>query len=330
MNKKVNQTTLIISTVLCLLAVFSSSPVEAAVSQLGSAASTTNTNSLSFTVPAGSDRILLVVASDDDNVSAVASVTFGVTPLVQRATHTDGFAVDSVWTLSLGDSASSVSGNIIVVGTGGTPNNLSFIAGAAFSGVSQTDPISGVQMANATMTPSQDTLNIASTVGSLVFDVWDTFTNNFNPPNTVTPGANQTVIHNAGTVTLAAGFAYYRTSTRPGAANVPMNWTTSNGEALIHIGMSIDAAPTAASVGISGRVLTPKGRGVSNAFVFLTDTNGQNRIARTTTFGYYQFNDLEVGQTVVLSVLNKRYQFSPQTVTLNENITGFNFTALQR
>ncbi|MFA6956253.1 MAG: hypothetical protein WC538_10315, partial [Thermoanaerobaculia bacterium] len=221
------------------------SQAEAAVSAIGAPTFATNTNTLSFTVPAGNDRILLVVASDDD-ATDVSTVSFGASSLTQRAEHNDGAAVDSVFTLSLGSSASSTTQTITVVSTGTTPNNSSFIAAAAFSGVSQAAPISNVQAVDNTTAPSASTLNVVSAAGDLVFDVFDTFTNSITPTNTVTPGAGQTVVHNVGTLTLnSTGFAYYRTSTSPGAASVPTSWTTTNGVALIHIAMNISAAPAA-------------------------------------------------------------------------------------
>ena len=85
-------------------------------------------------------------------------------------------------------------------------------------------------------------------------------------------------------------------------------------------------APTAAGVSISGRVLTPNGRGLTNARVTLTEATGQTRTTRTTSFGYYRFSDIEAGQTVVISVQSKRYRFSSQTLNVNEDLTDLNFT----
>lgn len=64
-----------------------------------------------------------------------------------------------------------------------------------------------------------------------------------------------------------------------------------------------------------------------NATVSLTDANGAARTARTSAFGYFQFEDVEVGQTYIISVISKRYQFTPQTVSVFENIEDLNFTA---
>lgn len=85
-------------------------------------------------------------------------------------------------------------------------------------------------------------------------------------------------------------------------------------------------APTAATVSISGRVLTPAGRGLMNATVILTDADGNTLMARASTFGYYQFANVAVGQTYVFSVRSKRYQFAPQVVNVTEDLNELNFT----
>ena len=87
--------------------------------------------------------------------------------------------------------------------------------------------------------------------------------------------------------------------------------------------------PTAASVSVSGRVLTPKGRGLMNAIVVLTDASGDTRTTRTSAFGYYRFEDVAAGQTCIFSVRSKRYKFAPQALGITEDLNGLNFTALE-
>ena len=45
-------------------------------------------------------------------------------------------------------------------------------------------------------------------------------------------------------------------------------------------------------------------------------------------FGYFRFDEIEVGQTYVFSVRHKFYQFTPQVLTVNEEISKLNFTAI--
>jgi uncharacterized delta-60 repeat protein len=84
-------------------------------------------------------------------------------------------------------------------------------------------------------------------------------------------------------------------------------------------------APTASNSSISGRVFTSNSRGLMNASVSLTDSNGITRTARTNSFGYYRFNEIESGQIVVIAVKSKRYQYQPQVISVDENLTEVNF-----
>jgi trimeric autotransporter adhesin len=87
------------------------------------------------------------------------------------------------------------------------------------------------------------------------------------------------------------------------------------------------AAPTAASANVRGRVVTPLGRGLMNAFVILTNTNtGETRYARTTTLGYFNIQDLPVGNLYIVNVNSKRYRFDSQSFTLTEDLDGLVLT----
>ncbi len=85
-------------------------------------------------------------------------------------------------------------------------------------------------------------------------------------------------------------------------------------------------APVAAGASISGQVLTPDGRALRNAVVSLTDNNGQTQTVRTSTFGYYRIDDIEVGQNVTMTVQSKGYIFDAQVISVNDNLEGINFT----
>lgn len=89
-------------------------------------------------------------------------------------------------------------------------------------------------------------------------------------------------------------------------------------------------APTAASVSVGGRVLTDRGKGLINATVVLTDINGFSRAARTSSLGYYRFDDVAVGETYILSVKSKRYGFAPQVVGVTDELSGLNFVAVEQ
>ncbi|MBK7801829.1 MAG: carboxypeptidase regulatory-like domain-containing protein [Chloracidobacterium sp.] len=78
---------------------------------------------------------------------------------------------------------------------------------------------------------------------------------------------------------------------------------------------------------VAGRVLTSSGLGLRNAVVTITDSQGVIRRAVTSTFGYYRFDDVEVGGTYTVAVQSKRFQFTPQIISLNDAVDALDFTA---
>ena len=87
-------------------------------------------------------------------------------------------------------------------------------------------------------------------------------------------------------------------------------------------------APTAASASIRGRVLTPNGGAIKNAIVVLTGGNLTAPIySQTNNFGYYNFPEIAVGQTYIITVNSKRYTFPnpSRIIDLQENIQDLNF-----
>jgi hypothetical protein len=85
--------------------------------------------------------------------------------------------------------------------------------------------------------------------------------------------------------------------------------------------------PSAATVTVAGRVVTSDGMGIMRARVIMTDSEGNARSAVTNSFGYYRFDDVGVGQTLVFNVYSKQYQFSPRVVSLTDSIADLDFTA---
>jgi len=83
--------------------------------------------------------------------------------------------------------------------------------------------------------------------------------------------------------------------------------------------------PTAAAATIGGRVLTSEGRGLAKARVTLTNSSGETFTTITNGFGYYRFSDVFPGQTVILSVASKRYQFTPRVLNVGEDLYELDF-----
>ena len=84
-----------------------------------------------------------------------------------------------------------------------------------------------------------------------------------------------------------------------------------------------------APVSVSGRVLTSTGRGVYNAIVTLTNSSGEVRSTITNPFGFYRFVAVRVGETYTVRVRSKRYNFMPQVISPNNELTELNFVAKQ-
>lgn len=90
-------------------------------------------------------------------------------------------------------------------------------------------------------------------------------------------------------------------------------------------GLPVTAVPTAASVSVGGRVTTSGGWGISGAKVRISDQNGVSRTAITNPFGYYRFGDVRVGESYLVDVRSKGYQFSSRLVTATDNLTDVDF-----
>ena len=90
-------------------------------------------------------------------------------------------------------------------------------------------------------------------------------------------------------------------------------------------------ATTAAGVSISGRIRTATGAGIQNVALTLTNAStGEIRTSRSTSFGYYRFVDIPVGQVYVLTVTARRYSFDPSSrvLIIHDELNDEDFVAL--
>lgn len=114
------------------------------------------------------------------------------------------------------------------------------------------------------------------------------------------------------------------TPTQSGTFNFTITATNGGNSIVTNYALQI-AGPTAAGVSVSGAVVVD-GRGFPNAIVTLTDQNGAARTVRSNTFGYFAFADVEVGRVYIIQVTSKRYQFQPQIISVNEEISSLLIT----
>lgn len=127
------------------------------------------------------------------------------------------------------------------------------------------------------------------------------------------------LFHNEG------GVLFDRTSSRDFATRTICAQTTS----LSPFAVAINLVPTAASVSIGGRVSSSDGRAVTNASVVISGPDGVSHSARTNAFGYYRFPDIDAGQTYVLTVAHKQFQFESRTIHVVDSIADVDFIALE-
>ena len=116
-------------------------------------------------------------------------------------------------------------------------------------------------------------------------------------------------------------------------SEAPAALSISNGQAaLLNSGytdgtVTIDGQiPT--GVDISGRVLTPDGRGLRNARVTLVDGSKTIRTVTTNSFGYYRVDGMVPGSTCTISVASKTYSFESRTVHVSDSLTVVDFVGL--
>lgn len=88
--------------------------------------------------------------------------------------------------------------------------------------------------------------------------------------------------------------------------------------------------PVVSNVSVGGRISTANGQGIRDARVTISGGNLPAPVTvRTGTFGYYNFDGLQSGQTYTITVSTKRYTFAQPTrmVTPQANVSDFDFTA---
>jgi hypothetical protein len=78
---------------------------------------------------------------------------------------------------------------------------------------------------------------------------------------------------------------------------------------------------------LSGRILTSGGYGVRNAIVRLTDSTGTTRHALTSSFGYYNFENINIGESYGLTISSKQHQFPPREIIPLNSVTELDVIA---
>lgn len=90
----------------------------------------------------------------------------------------------------------------------------------------------------------------------------------------------------------------------------------------------LNVAPFAiASIG--GRITNSNGNGIGKALILLTDSSGNTRRAISSPFGYYNFENINIGEVVRITVASKIYTFAnnSQFFLVNDVVSNADFTA---
>lgn len=139
------------------------------------------------------------------------------------------------------------------------------------------------------------------------------------------------VAPNGGTLppglTLSSGGLLSGTPTLAGSFTFSIKATDTDGQSGVQQYVMQIFVPTAAGVSLSGRVTNSTGQALRGVTVILTAPDGSTRTTLSSSFGYYQFNDVESGRTYVVSAATKRYQFEPMVVAASGNLAGLDLVA---
>ena len=117
------------------------------------------------------------------------------------------------------------------------------------------------------------------------------------------------------------------------ATNNPPNAVTTDQRGVARPqGMTVDigaieVAQMAANATVSGNVLSPNSQGVGGVIVTISNGMGIIQSTVTNSFGNFTFTNIPTGQMYSINVLSKQYNFPPQNVTVNNDISGITITA---
>lgn len=172
---------------------------------------------------------------------------------------------------------------------------------------------------SATGNGTSATLNVATTPDDYVLDVLASEYNSLS----VIPNASQTrEWRQSGDPAPPPDFYVGAGSSKAAlnASSVTMSWALQNAGNWALGAVRLDEAFLASSVSVEGRVADSSGRALSRVAVTLTGGDGEKRTAITNPFGYFRFENLEAGQTVVLRAQSKQYTFAPRVLTPSEDV----------
>ena len=82
-------------------------------------------------------------------------------------------------------------------------------------------------------------------------------------------------------------------------------------------------------VSVTGRILTPDGRGLRSATVTIIAPNGSTRSFTSSSFGNFQFSNFIPGGLYTLTVGSKRYRYAPRIVQVIGDLSNLDLQGLE-
>ncbi len=80
---------------------------------------------------------------------------------------------------------------------------------------------------------------------------------------------------------------------------------------------------------VSGRILTPAGQGLRHARVTMTSAGGDQISVTTSSFGYYQFENVAPASVITITASSKRYRYAPRNLQVVSNISSIDLVGLE-
>jgi len=241
-----------------------------------------------------------------------------------------------------GGTSTATTAGVIVPGTIGTGTIVSTTSGSGItsqssSSVSDLFFVAGgwTIRANNISTNTQcnccDVANPGCSGSTTVTGLSVTDPNGANFPITITGANNQVVTlpNGAGTLTFNERTSSTGSLTVNGL-HINITSGTTNYNVIVASAHSNILCPgigvTPAQVNISGHVTDQNGVGLSRVTVVISNSTGQV-VASTTTAadGSYTLANITAGQTYIVTATAKNYLFSPRTINLLDETTGYDF-----
>ncbi len=137
----------------------------------------------------------------------------------------------------------------------------------------------------------------------------------------------ETFIQNPNANAIRWGTMYnfrFESNRPPTTGNATLGFLKTGEPITVPVQVPESSVPTLVT-SVSGRVMTSSGIGIAGARVTITDSNGISFSVITSSFGFYRFEAVVPGATYTVSASAKRFNFTPQQVEVNNQVSGLDF-----